>query len=189
MSVAPARLLFAMLLILPPASALAQTPPPAPPAAEETQAKRVPHPPETQLSVNVVVAKFDGERKVSSVPYMLSVVANGPVPTRVRMGSEIPVTMGPGDGTAVNYRAVGLNIDAFAKSSGKDQFRLDLTIEDSSVAAGAPDGKPADRPVFRTFKANESVLLRDGQSTEFTAATDKLTGEVTKITVALTVQK
>jgi hypothetical protein len=41
----------------------------------------------------------------------------------------------------------------------------------------------------RTFRTTNQLVLRDGQSSEFTAATDKVTGEVIKATVTLTVIK
>jgi len=65
-----------------------------------------------------------------------------------------------------------------------------LTIEDSSVYSDLPAGsKSPDHPSFRTFKATNSLVLRDGQTAQFTMATDKLTGEVTKVDVTLTVSK
>ena len=40
-----------------------------------------------------------------------------------------------------------------------------------------------------SFSLSDSVVLKDGQTSEFVAATDKLTGEVTKIDVTLIVVK
>jgi RNA polymerase sigma factor (sigma-70 family) len=48
-------------------------------------------------------------------------------------------------------------------------------------------GLPEGTVKSRLFLA--SLILRDGQTSEFTAATDKITGEVTKIDVTLTVIK
>ena len=44
-------------------------------------------------------------------------------------------------------------------------------------------------PSFRNFRVTEQVMLKDGQSREFVAATDKVNGEVTKVDVTLTVVK
>ena len=66
-----------------------------------------------------------------------------------------------------------------------------LSIDDSSVYG---DESPATKmvqgaPSFRNFKITEQVTLKDGQSREFIAATDKVNGEVTKVEVTLTVVK
>jgi hypothetical protein len=46
-----------------------------------------------------------------------------------------------------------------------------------------------DVPTFRSFRSSNVVVLKDGQSTEFAAATDKISGEVVKVDVTLTVVK
>ncbi len=164
---------------------------PGPPeAVQMVPAAPSPRAGEIQLSLTITVARYQGDKKVSSVPNVLSVVANSGLRASVRMGSQVPVATRMGDGpvAAYSYKDVGLNIDAVGRSSGDNRFRLDLTIADSSVAEDTT-GKAGAQPVFRSFLANESILLRDGQTIEFTAATDKLTGEVTKITAALVVLK
>lgn len=147
---------------------------------------------EVALSLSVVVTKYQGEKKVSTVPYLLSVVANSGMVASVRMGSQVPIAnqVGPPASQVMgySYKDVGLNIDAGARSSTGGRFRLDLTVEDGSVVENAGTASGG-HPVFRSFKASESILLRDGQSSEFTAATDKLSGEVTKVTVTLNVAK
>ena len=44
-------------------------------------------------------------------------------------------------------------------------------------------------PAFRSFKSNFTVLLRDGQTTQYTSAVDPVSGEVMKIDVTLNVIK
>ena len=46
-----------------------------------------------------------------------------------------------------------------------------------------------DQPSFNTFKANETVILKAGESSQFTSATDKISGQVIKVYVTLTVLK
>jgi hypothetical protein len=46
-----------------------------------------------------------------------------------------------------------------------------------------------DMPVFRNFKTRTTLLLRDGQSRQFTAATDRVSGETVRIDVTLRVVK
>jgi hypothetical protein len=164
------------------------------------------------LKVQIVLSRFQGEKKVSSLPYTLVVNANDGELTpggrfapftvaRQRTGAEVPVTtlaapkespvqgpMGP-----VSYHAIGTNIDCFAYSLDGDRFKLDIAIEDTSVYAEgqAAQGvaKLIDIPSFRTFQSKNTVILKDGQSSQFTAATDKISGEMTRVDVSVTVVK
>ena len=67
---------------------------------------------------------------------------------------------------------------------------ISLTVEDSSIYP--PDLAPSTTkstgaPAFRSFKSSNVIALRDGQSLDYTMATDRLTGEVYRVTVKLTV--
>lgn len=56
----------------------------------------------------------------------------------------------------------------------------------------SPQGEPPtlkDIPTFRTFTSSQTLILKDGQTTQFTTATDRVSGEVTKVDVTLTVVK
>jgi hypothetical protein len=44
-------------------------------------------------------------------------------------------------------------------------------------------------PVIRNFNASNNLVLRDGQTRQFTAAADRVTGEVIKVDVTLKVAK
>jgi hypothetical protein len=164
------------------------------------------------LKVQIVVSRYEGEKKVSSLPYTLAVNANdgfvmadgrfGPFNVaRLRTGAQVPVpsiappkespiqgAMGP-----VTYKNIGTNIDCWAQSLDDGRFRVDISIEDTSVYA---DGKTAegvakinDIPSFRTFQSSNAVILKDGQSSQFTVAADKISGDITKVDVTVTVVK
>jgi hypothetical protein len=149
-----------------------------PVAAPQTQAKLL-----TPLKVQVVISRYDGDKKVSSIPYMLAVTANEGRPVNLRMGSQLPVPMGNG---AINYMNIGTNIDCSATSTDDGRFKVEVRLEDSSIM----ERRSADpAPTLRTFTASNSLVLRDNQSAQFTAATDKTTGEVVRIDVTLTVEK
>jgi hypothetical protein len=49
--------------------------------------------------------------------------------------------------------------------------------------------KPTDPSAFRTFSFSNRLSMRDGQTLEFATATDKITGEVLKVTVTIAVAK
>jgi hypothetical protein len=156
----------------------------------------------TPLSVEVVVTRYQGEKKVSSLPYTLAVNANdnalapGGV-CQLRMGTQVPVpgTMVTKDGAAVpsvSYRDVGTNIDCSARSQEDGSFQLRLTVEDTSVLANvqdAPTPKVDQTPVFRSFRSVNTLVLRDGQTRDFSAAADRVSGEVVRIAVTLRVVK
>src|SRR5207247_1785675 len=146
---------------------------------------------------------------VSSLPYTLTVNANDgvsmltgqfePRVARLRTGASVPVpSMGlPKDSPVqgplgpVQYKAIGTNIDCTAQSTDDGRFRVDISIEDTSVYSEGQTAqgvaKMSDIPSFRSFQTSNAVILKDGQSAEFTAAADRITGEVTKVDVTVTV--
>ena len=70
------------------------------------------------LKLQVVLSKYQGEKKVSSMPYMLS-LATGQPRVSLRMGGEIPIATTTAGGNAAsrrefNYRTVGTSIDCWA---------------------------------------------------------------------------
>jgi len=154
----------------------------------------------TPVRISVVVSRFQGEKKLSSLPYTLSVNAGSR--GTLRMGAKVPVMMitakSPVEGVPmvgpIQYQDVGTSIDCYVSTPQDDgRFKLEITIEDSSVYGDAPattDNKPAaGNPSFRSFKASDSMVLRDGQTSQFTTATDKVSGEIVKVDVTLNVVK
>jgi hypothetical protein len=160
------------------------------------------------LSVQVVLSRYQGEKRVSSMPYTLGMNANarrlGGQASSLRMGVQIPVPVmspptvdgkpvGPVTGGGpVQYRDVGTNIDAWANSFESNRYQVNISIEDNSVYTSeqvASLAKAGELPVFRSFRFMNELVLRDGQSAQFTAATDRVSGEVIKVDVTLTVLK
>lgn len=188
--------LAALACALVPAAAGAQPGPPPPPG----------DPTLTALMVDVTVARYLGEKRLSSTPYSLSVLPDNHR-SSLRMGGEVPVpttTITPaqkeGDkavvGTSYGYRSVGTNIDVICTNvdgtAAARQYRITLTIDENSIYPDdlAPaTSKTTGAPAFRSFKSTNTFSLRDGQSVEYTAATDRLSGEVYRVTVKMTVVK
>lgn len=148
--------------------------------------------PMVSLKVQVVIARYEGDKKISSLPYSMSVTANGD-PVRLRMGSQIPLptTSYQGSGTATpvtsfTYHNVGTSIDCKATSTDDGRFSVVVGIEDSSVSERRSGGAV---PTLSTFSTQNMAVLRDGQTMQFTAAADKTTGEVVRVDVTLTVEK
>jgi hypothetical protein len=142
------------------------------------------------LRVQIVLSRMKGEKKIASLPYTLSLTSNDR--TNLRMGIDVPVQTG---GVGHAYRSVGTNIDCIANPASGDAFKLNITVEDSSIhletkGSESPTTAVAqDVPAFRTFKSSFGIVLRDGQSGQFTSAVDPISGEVLKIDVTLNVLK
>jgi Flp pilus assembly secretin CpaC len=102
-----------------------------------------------------------------------------------RSGSDSNAPLVP----SVQYRDVGTSIDCIATSLDDGRFKLQLIVEDSSVETGPGSGSNTTHPAFRSFRTSDTVLLRDGQSAEYSTATDRVSGDVWKVNVALNVVK
>lgn len=166
--------------------------------AEEQEKTEEPGGPLVPLKVQVVFARYEGEKKVSSMPYTLS-VNTGSRGAAVRMGIQIPLTVRAEGAPTVMFKDVGTNLDCSAEALGDGRFRLHFSLEQGSVysvngdrkAAGGtiPDGAISSTPVLRNFRASSSMILRDGQTGQYLAATDPVGGEQLKIDVTLNVVK
>jgi hypothetical protein len=150
------------------------------------------------LRVQLVLSRFAGEKKLSSVPYTLSVIANDNDKTSLRMGVDVPVpssVFSSKEGgnlpvTSYSYRSLGTNIDCAARTVEGGVFRLDLAVEETSVFLPEKSASTvAGAPAFRTFRSTFNVLLKDGQTTQHTAATDQVSGEVLRVDVTVNVIK
>ena len=148
------------------------------------------------LRVQVVLTRTLGEKKISSMPYTLSVMASDPerpAPHRsaaVRTGIQIPLTVRAEGNAAptVTFTDVGTNLDCDAYVLEGGRYKVDFTIEQGSLASG-DWGVVSSTPVLRSFKSRSSLILRDGQTGRYVAATDPVTGEVLQIDVTLNVVK
>jgi len=149
------------------------------------------------LKVTVVFSEYDGEKKLSSLPYALFLKADesSHFVGRVRMGVRVPIWTG-GKDSAIQYQDVGSNLDCFAQAAEDGKYMLDLSLERSSIypnsseypAASKPEEQPH-QPLLRQFRANLALMLRDGQTTQNTIATDPLNGHIVKVDVTLNVVK
>jgi hypothetical protein len=161
------------------------------------------------LDLEVVISRYQGDKKTSSLPYALTVnakyvadVENAPM-TSLRMGGEVPLqTMsitvdgkplqGIPTGGPVMYKAVGTNIDARGRILDDGRYEIWVSVQDDAIAASQNAGSgsaTSGLPVIRSFRASNNIVLRDGQARQFTAASDRITGEVVKVDVSLKVAK
>ncbi|HTI52340.1 MAG TPA: hypothetical protein VL475_15360 [Planctomycetaceae bacterium] len=166
-------------------------------AAQEQKAPMAP----STLRVQLIVARYQAEKKISSLPYTLTVntdeknryVGRG----NLRLGTQVPISTMARQSDAANaplvptvqYKDVGTNIDCIATALDDGRFKLDITVEDSSIDTGTGGGANSPHPSFKSFRTSDSLVLRDGQSAQFSTGTDKVSSDVWKVDVTLTVVK
>ena len=117
-------------------AAKTETPKPEAAKAESAAERREPM---TSLRVQLVITRFQGEKKVASLPYTFVVTAGGDW-TRMRMGVDTPIpTLPPSpEGKAsasFQYKNVGTKIDCRANERGQ-AYQVFLGVENSSALTG-----------------------------------------------------
>jgi hypothetical protein len=186
------------LVVVPPLRAQDKPKDPAVQSAAQSAAQQ-PAAPEIEYRIQFVVSEFDGAKKLSSLPYMLSTTSVNSRP-KLRTGARIPVVTGTKAGdSAFQYIDIGTNIDCTVKPSNDGRYSLDFIVERSSVyVTGADKTKrewspgdpvPNEDPIIPAFRGDLRILLRDGQTQEATEMTDPLTGHLIKVEVTLNIVK
>jgi hypothetical protein len=154
----------------------------------------------TPLRVQVTFAEFDGDKKISSLPYTLLINADDRGSTAaVRMGLRVPIETSSNTGVKqIQYQDVGINLDGRADRADDGRFFLKLNLEKSSAYLPGANAKPvsvggnevsSSQPTIQQFRSQGGMLLRDGQTIQSTVATDPVTGRVLKVDVTLNVIK
>ncbi|HET9362037.1 MAG TPA: hypothetical protein VFO58_19930 [Vicinamibacterales bacterium] len=194
------RLTIAVLVVMTAAGGAAQAQEPKPaPVPELVVPARPPSRPTLAipLEVQVIISRYQGEKKVSSLPYTLAVNANSEA-TQLNIGGDVPIPMTTftpaGDGkpsplVSFQYKNIGTSINCRATSIDDGRFDLRVEIDESSVYTSGDGAKTGESPSFRSFRARNTLLLRDGQTRQYTAATDRVSGETIRIEVTLRVVK
>lgn len=160
-------------------------------AQEILKPKDGPRKPLVPLKLQVVFSRYQGEKKVSSLPYTLSVNADGR-PVRLRMGIQVPIqTQMPNNVPTVTYKDAANNLDCGAEALDDGRFKVACSLEQGSIYEAEPGRamSTAAGPMLRTFRSETDLLLRDGQTAQHAAGTDPVSGEILKIDVTLTVVK
>src|SRR5215471_16678536 len=76
----------------------------SPTSAQQGQAEKIP------LKMQIVISKYQGDRKTSSLPYTLLVTANGDHAS-LAANSNVPIPSSTNAGGTYSYTNVGTNID------------------------------------------------------------------------------
>ncbi len=183
-------LLGALCMPLQPASA--QDKSQEKPKAEERAKPSVP------VKVQIVFTEYDGDKKISSLPYTFMAIADekvgGYYSTSLRTGIRIPIEIN-GKDQKTTYMEVGSNIDCGVRSEDDGRFRVYLIFDRSALYPNkSPEGErlvsePNGQPLIRQFRTSENLILKDGQTLENILSTDPLSGHTMRVSVTINVQK
>jgi hypothetical protein len=159
-------------------------------ARAQAPAQASAQPPAATIKLLVVLSRYEGDKKLSSLPYTLSLVPgqNG----SIRAGAEIPVpttVMGADKGTtSYSMQSVGSQVDATVNPTPDGKFKLTLTVTDRSVVtAQTTMASVGNVPSFRNMMSNSQAILSNGETIQFTSSSDRATNETFRIDVTLTV--
>src|SRR5712692_7173557 len=88
----------------------------------------------TPIKVQIVFTEFEGEKKISSMPYAFTVITDekvgGNYSTSLRTGIRVPIELESKD-QKTTYLDIGTNIDCGIKAEDDGRFRLYLSFERS----------------------------------------------------------
>ena len=154
--------------------------------------------PTVPVKVQILFTEYDGEKKISSMPYSFMAIADeklgGYYSTSLRAGIRIPIEI-DGKDQKTTYLDLGSNIDCGVRSEDDGRYRVYLSFERSSLFPNkSAEGErlvsePNGLPLLRQFRSSETLVLKDGQTMENILSTDPLNGHSLRASVTINVQK
>ncbi len=105
-------------------------------AQPQAQADKIP------VKLQVVISTFEGDRKVSSIPYTLLATANGGQVTFLN-GTNVPIQIS-GDGK-ITYTNIGTNITCTVTTEAGN-FKIAINFDEKSVTAAKTPAAAAGTP-------------------------------------------
>jgi hypothetical protein len=177
---------IAVFLALSAPLARAQQNPPPTPALEF---------PNTLLRVQVIISEYEGEKKISSLPYILDVSWNAHSSfSSLRTGLRVPIA-GASKDAQITYIDTGTSIDCSPMGESEGLYLMRLSADRSWPAVSGEANRTANaipsnlsfgpQPIIEQFRAELNLALRDGQTVTSTVATDPVSGHIIKIDVTL----
>jgi hypothetical protein len=152
----------------------------------------------TPVKVQIVFTEYDGDKKISSMPYAFTVITDekvgGNYSTSLRTGIRVPIQT-EGKDQKTTYMDIGSNIDCGIRSEDDGRFHLYLIFDRSMLYPNKSSegerlvAEPNGLPLVRQFRTSESLILKDGQTSENLLSTDPLTGHTLRVTVTINLQK
>lgn len=94
----------------------------------------------------------------------------------------------------MTYRPVGTIITCRAvQNDGSERVQLVLSVDDSAIFTSGQAAPPVpvgdSLPVFRSFRSRNTLMMSDGQTRQYTAASDRVSGEIVRLEVTMRVVK
>jgi hypothetical protein len=153
------------------------------------------------VSVQVVLSRYEGDRRTSSLPYTILATADR-TRVSVRGGAQVPILTTPTPAAdskqtpppSFQFVDIGTNVDVVVAPPDNGRFKVEINVQDRSVIDRASNtalrGAPpvASAPTLRNFTYSNAILLRDGETRQFVAASDKVSGDTIRIDVTLKVE-
>ena len=155
------------------------------------------------VQVQIVISRYDGDKKISSTPYSVSARPGSPRGAQLRLMTSVPIaspTIAASDDPKAkppaffNYRDIGIQLDFNVQGPYEDgRYEVTTTISESALATSS--SRPAASSIVaapalvRSYTSQNTQVLRNGQTSQYTAATDPVSGEVVRVDVTLTVPK
>jgi hypothetical protein len=162
------------------------------PKAEEHAKPAIP------VKVQIVFTEYEGEKKISSMPYTFMAVTDdrmgGYYSTSLRTGVRVPVEI-DGKDQKTTYMDIGLNIDCGVRSEEDGRFRVYMAFDRSALYPNKSSegerlvAEPNGQPLVRQFRTQENLILKDGQTSDNILSTDPLNGHTMRVSVTINVQK
>lgn len=130
------------------------------------------------VNVQVVISRYEGEKRVSSNPYTLTLVPGKQGTLRNGLEVAVPTTSftskEAGAASTVSYTMsqIGTSIDCVVRPTTDGKYELTLTVTERSMAAQSKElGAPLvpNVPTFRNVSSSSTLILGNGQSIQFTA--------------------
>jgi hypothetical protein len=152
-------------------------------AQPQAQSDKIP------VKLLVVISSFEGDKKVSSMPYTLLATANGSEVT-FQSGSNVPIPSSNGGGAS--YTNIGTTLRCTVTTEA-GSFKVSINFSDKTVlsnktpptSANSPVRNP-DYPTLHDVNYISAVSIKDGETKQLISAPDKVTGEIMRIDVTLT---
>jgi hypothetical protein len=152
----------------------------------------------TPIKVQIVFTEFDGDKKVSSMPYAFTVITDekmgGNYSTSLRTGIRVPIET-DGKDQKTTYMDIGSNIDCGIRTEDDGRYHLYLIFDRSALYPNkSSEGErlvanSGGQPVVRQFRTSENLILKDGQTSESLLSTDPLNGHTLRVSVTINVQR
>jgi hypothetical protein len=153
---------------------------------------------QTPVKVQIVFTEYDGDKKISSMPYAFTVISDeklgGNYSTSLRTGIRVPIQT-EGKDQKTTYMDIGSNIDCGIKAEDDGRFHLYLIFDRSTLYPNKSSegerlvSEPNGLPLVRQFRTSENLILKDGQTSENLVSTDPLNGRTLRVSVTINVQK